>query len=140
MALNNAIVAELLRREDEAIHSAQADNRANAQAQSNPNAPKYPAQFVVEIMRINKECLAEDLDVRKPTVKDKLKAAVTNAYQSNNLAQAKCAQDQLDRKSGLERVKRRAKEARKRLIKQYRAQIDTRPRGFDPSSDNRERG
>ena len=128
MALNKAIAAELLRREDEAVHSAQADNRPSAQAQSNPNALKYPAQFALGIIRINKECLAEDLDVRKLTVKNKLKAAVINTYQSNNLVQAKRAQDQLDRKLALERVKHHAKKARKRLIKQYRAQMDTRPR------------
>ncbi len=140
MELNKAIAAELLRREDEAVRSAQAYIQASAQAQSNPNAPKYPAQSAVDIMRINKECLVEDLDVRKPTVKDKLKGAVTNAYQSGNLAEAKRAQDQLDRKLALDSVKRRVNKARKRIIKQSRIQMDTRPRGFDPSSDNEERG
>ncbi len=91
-------------------------------------------------MRINKECLAEYVDVRKPTVEDKLKAALTNAYESGNLDQAKRAQEQLDRKLALERVKRRAKKARKRIIKQSCVQMGTRPRGFDPSSDNEEHG
>ena len=140
MVLNKAIAAEPLRREDEAVRSAQADNRANAQAQSNLNAPKYPAQFAVDIMIINRKCLVEDLDVRKLTVKEKLKAAVNNAYQYNNLALAKRAQEQLDRKLALERVKRRAKKAPKRIIKQSRAQMDTRTRGFDPSSNNEECG
>ena len=76
--------------------------------------------------------------MRKPTVMDKLKAAVANNYAANNLAQAKLRQDQLDRKLELGRVKRRKKKARKRAIKEYRVRMDSRPRGFDPNSDNEE--
>ncbi len=84
--------------------------------------------------------MAEDLGVRKHTVKDKLKAAVTNAYQVDDIAKAKRIQDQLDRKLALERIKRRAKKTRKRLSKKCRERMDTEPRGFDLNSDNEENG
>ena len=54
--------------------------------------------------RIEKECLADDLGVRKLRVKDMLKAAIANNYAVNNLAQAKLRQDQLDRKLSLDRA------------------------------------
>ncbi len=76
--------------------------------------------------------------MRKPTVKEKLKAAIANNYAVDNLAKAKLRQDQLDRKLALECVKGRNKKARKRAIKENRVRMDSRPRGFDPNSDNEE--
>ena len=87
---------------------------------------------------MEKECRAEDLGLRKPTVKEKLKAAIVRNYAGNNIAQVKKIQDQLDHKLALERVERRSKKQRKRLIREYRVRIDSRPRGFDPNSDNEE--
>ncbi len=78
--------------------------------------------------RIERELASEDLGVRKPTVKDKLKAAATNAYQSNDVAKAKKIQDQLDRKLALESIKRRAKKAPKCILKQCGERIDTQPK------------
>ena len=127
--LNKAIASELLRREDEVTQTARADEIESAQAQSQP---LYPAQFAVDVKRIERELLAEELGVSKPTVKDKLKAAITNAYESNDLDKAKRITDQLERKVALELVKRRAKKARKRMIKQYRNRLDQTP---DPNSD-----
>ncbi len=135
MELNEAIAVELLRREGEVTRTAQTDDQDSAQAQGNPTTPKYPAQFAA---RIEKECLAEDLGVRKPTVKDKLKASVARNYADNNIAETKKTQDQFDGKLALERVKRRSNKQRKRLIKEYRVRMDSRRRGFDPNSDNEE--
>lgn len=130
--LNKAIEAELSRREHEVHNSAQAVNSSSAQAQS----CQYPLQFAVDVRRIEQELEADDQGVRKPTVKDKLKAAITNAYESNDIAGAKRIQDQLDRKLALERIKRREKKLRKQNIKMCRARMDARPKGFDPNSDN----
>ncbi len=59
---------------------------------------RYPLQYAVDIARIERDSLAVDLSVKKPTVKDKLKAAATNAYPSNDFAKAKRIQNQLERK------------------------------------------
>ena len=136
--LNEAIAAELRRREDEVVHPARADDDAGAQAHCDSQVPKYPLQFAADVARIERECLAGDLGVRKPTVKDKLKAAITNAYESNDIAEAKRKQEQLDRKLALECIRRRAKKARKRHVKRCRDAMNARPQGFDPNSDNDE--
>jgi len=86
------------RREHEVHNSAQAVNSSGAQAQN----CQYPLQFAADVRRIEKELEADDQGIRKPTVKDKLKAAITNAYASNDIAGAKRVQDQLDRKLALE--------------------------------------
>lgn len=78
------------------------------------------------------ELLAEELGVPKPTLKNKLKAAVSNAYESNDLDRAKHISEQLERKLVLECVKRHAKQEQKTMVKQYRNQLDQTP---DPNSD-----
>ncbi len=130
MELNEAIAVELLRREGEVTRTAQADD--------SPTIPKYSAQFLVGVARMENECRAEDLGVRKPTVKEKLKAVIVRNYVGNNIAQVKKIRDQLDRKLALERVKRRSNKQRKRLIREYRVRIDSRPRCFGTNSDNEE--
>ncbi len=79
--------------------------------------------------RIERECLAEDFGLRKPTVKDKLKAAITNNYAGHNIAQAKLRQEQLVCKLVHDRLKCRNKKQRKRAIKEYRLRMDSRPLG-----------
>ncbi len=80
--------------------------------------------------------MADQLGVRRSTAKDKLKAAITNALAFGNMVEAKRKQDQLDRKLGLERVKRREKKLRKNRLKQCMVCIDARSCGFDLNSDD----
>ena len=110
--LNKAIASESLRSENEVTQTARADEIESAQAQSEP---LYPAQLAVDVKLIESELLAEELRVSKPNLKDKLKAARTNAHESNDLNKTKRITDQLERKLALERVKRRAKKACKRM-------------------------
>ena len=70
--------------------AAQADAGVSAQAR------KYPVQFARDAERVERECLAEYIAVRKPTVKDKVKDPITNDYNRGDLEQAKRRQDQLD--------------------------------------------
>ncbi len=120
MELNEAIAVELLRRDGEVERTAQADNQDGSQAQNNQSALRYPLRFAVDVALIERNYLAKDLGVRKPTVMDKLKADIVKNYATNNIAQATLRQDQLDRKLALERVKRCNKKALKRAIKEYR--------------------
>ncbi len=129
LKLNESIAVELLRRKGELEQTARPDGQDSAQAKDNPHAPKYLLQLAVDVERVERDCLGMDLGVRKPTVKDRLKAAIANNYAVNNLAHAKLRQDQMDLKLALERVKR---------IKEYRLRMDSRPRDFDPNSDNEE--
>ncbi len=78
--LNDAIAKELSRRESEVLTPIQAVYTSCAQ---------YPQRFADGLKRIERELAAKDLGVTKPNVKDKLKAAATNAYQSNDVAKAK---------------------------------------------------
>ena len=73
-------------------------------------------------------------------MKDNLKASITNAYNCGDMEEAKRRQNQLEKKLALERIKRRERKARKRMLKQCRAQMDIRPRGFDPDSVSEETG
>ncbi len=86
--------------------------------------------------RTERELGAEDQGIRKPTVKEKLKEAITNAYASNDIAKAKRVQDQLNCKLALERVRRQEKKLRKRNMQMCRARTDAWRKGFDPNSDN----
>ena len=134
--LNDAIAEELARRESEPDPTARADLEKSAQAP----VLQYPAQFAMDVKRIERELAAEEHGVRKATVNEKLRAAVTVAYQSNELAKEKRIQDQLDRKMAHKRVKRRAMKAHKLLLKQCRVRMDSRPQGFDPNSDDDQAG
>ncbi len=87
--------------------------------------------------RVEREFLAEDIGMRKPTVKDKVKAAITKAYNRGDLEEAKGRQDQLDRKFALERAKCRERKAWKRRLQHCRMRMDTGPRGFYPNSENK---
>ena len=53
--------------------------------------------------------MADDFGLNKPTVKDKLKAAMRSARASNDLEMATQCQDLLEGKLSLERIKRRVK-------------------------------
>ena len=128
-ALNAAIEAELLRRERLVEPVEQESAQAHVEV-------RYPLQYAVDNQRIERDMLADDLNIKKPTVKDKLKAAITSAYASNDLDAAKRAQDRLEEKLALERIKRRAKKSRKQMIKQLRQQMDRNSRPSDPNSDN----
>ncbi len=130
MELNEAIAVELKRSEGEVGRTTQAGDHDGAQAQNNQPAPRYPLQFAVD--------WCEDLVVRKPTVKDTVKAVIAKNYAANNITQAKLRQDPIDRKLALERVTRRNKKAQKRTIKKFLVRMDSRPSGLDPTSDNEE--
>ena len=134
--LNDAIAKELVRRESKPDPPARANLEKSAQAP----VLKYPVQYAKDVKRIERELAAEEHGGRKPMVNEKLRTAVTVAYQSNELAKAKRIQDQLDWKMAHERVKRRAKKARKLLLQHCHARMDARPRGFDPNSDDDQAG
>ncbi len=74
--MNDANAKELRRRESETLPTAQAVTTSSAQVQS----VQHPSKFADDVKRIECEMNAEDLEVRKLTVKDKLRAAATNAY------------------------------------------------------------
>ncbi len=97
---------------------------------------RYPLKFAADVKLSERELRAEDAEVRKPTVEDKLKAAITTAYAKHNVEEAKRRQDQLDRKLALERIKRREKKLRKQAIKMFHTRMDARPKGLDPNCDN----
>ncbi len=80
--LNKAIADELSRREKELSIAAQAYASVSAQAH------KYPVQFARDMQRVERECLSEYIGVMKPTVKDKVKVAITNAYNRGYLEEA----------------------------------------------------
>ncbi len=128
--LNKAIADVLSWREKELSTAAQTDAGASAQAR------KYLVQYARNVERMEREYLAEDIGVRKPMVKNKVKAAITKAYNRGDLEKAKRRHDQLDRKFALERTKHREKKARKRRMQRCRERMDTHPRGFDSNSDN----
>ncbi len=89
--LNDAIAEELARREGEAGPPA----RANLEKSVQPPVLQYPVQFATDVKRIERKWAAEEHVVRRPTFNEKLRAAVTVAYQSNELAKAKRIQYQL---------------------------------------------
>ena len=68
----------------------------------------------------------------KLTVKDKLKAAISNAYESNDLDKTNSISDQLERRLALQRVKPRAKKLRERIGTQSCNCLDE---TSDPNSD-----
>ncbi len=72
------------------------------------------------------------IGLRKSAGKGKLKVSATRAYRRNNLVHVKCSQDQEDRKSSLEREKRRQKQLHRRSIKRSMVHLDSRPRGSTP--------
>ncbi len=51
--------------------------------------------------------------------RDKLNAAATNAYQSGDIAKARCTHNHWIRILALERINRRAQKARKLILKHY---------------------
>ncbi len=106
--LNKAIADELSRREKEGSTSAQVNAGVSAQAH------KYPVQLARDVERVEHECLAEDIGVRMSTVKGKVKADITNAYNRSDSEEAKRRKDQLDSKFALDRAKRRERKSRKR--------------------------
>ena len=128
-ALNAAIEAELLHRERQVEPVEQGSAQAHAEV-------RYPLQYAVENQQIEREMLADGLDIKKTTLKDNFKAAITSAYISNDLDAAKQAQDRLEEKLALGHIKRRAKKSRKHMIKQLRQQMDKNSRPSDPNSDN----
>ena len=111
--MNDANAKELRRRERKTLPTAQAVTTSSAQVQS----VQDPSKFADDLKRIECEMNAEDLEVRKPTVKDKLRAAATNTYQCADIAEAKRFKDQMDRRLALECIKRRARKASKRMLK-----------------------
>ena len=129
----NAAIEKELRRENEVEEPLADTGNSSAQA---TEVPRFPLQYAIDNKRIEREMQAEDSGVKKPTVKDKLKAAITSAYETNNLEKAKRCQDQLEEKLAFERIKRPAKRSRKRMIKQLRQQMDYNSRPSDPNSDN----
>ena len=128
-ALNTAIEAELLRREREVEPVEQGSAQAHVEV-------PYPLLYAVDNRRIKRVMLADDFNIKKPTVKGKLKAAITSAYTSNNWNVDKRAQDRLEGKLALELIKRRNRKLRKQMIKQLRLQMDRNSRPSDPNSDN----
>ena len=133
VALNAAIEEELRRREN-GFEYPVADTGNNG-AQVN-EVPSFPLQYAIDNKLIEREMQAEYLGVKKPTVKDKLKAAITPAYETNNLEKEKRFQDQLEEKLAHERIERRPKKLGKRMIKQLRQQLNYNSRPSDPNSDN----
>ncbi len=75
--LNHEIAVELSQREQEMSRTARTVAISGAQAH------KYPLQLAAEVQRAERDCSAEDLGICKPTPKDKVKAAITNAYTNN---------------------------------------------------------
>ncbi len=148
MNWNYAVADELSRREEILRHDARIKNDNSAQTRNSQGAqahgffspPVFPLQYAADNARIERECLAEELGVQKPTVKDKLKAGITNNYNRGDFEEAKRRQDQLERKLALQRIKRREKKTRKRNRKQWRARMDAHPRWFDPNSDDKHTG
>ena len=128
-ALNTAIEVELLCREREVEPVEQGSAQAHVEV-------RYPLLYAVSNRRIKRVMLADDLNIKKPTVKGKLKAAITSAYTSNSLNVAKRAQDRLEGKLALELIERRNRKSRKQMIKQLRQQMDRNSRPSDPNSDN----
>ena len=110
-ALNAAIEAELLRRERQVEPVEQGSAQAHVEV-------RYQLQYAVDNQRIECNMLADEFNIKKLTLKDKLKAAITSAYASNDLDAAKRAQDHLEEKLTLDRIKQRAKKSRKQMIKQ----------------------
>ncbi len=144
MNLNDAVADELSRREEIVQHDARMKNDNSAQARNSQGAqghgvvspPVFPLQYAADNARIERECQTGELDVQKPMVKDELKEAINNAYNRSDFEEAKCRQDQLEKKLALERIKHQEKKTLKRNLKQCRARMDARPRGFDPNSDD----
>ncbi len=88
-------------------------NWRSSRAAVTAQAHKYPVQFARDVEIVERECLAEDIVVGKPRLKDRVKAAVINSYNRGDLEEAKRRQEPLDRKFELERDKRRESKARK---------------------------
>ncbi len=148
MKLNDAVADELSRweeivKQDARMmddNSAQARNSQGAQAHGVVSPAVFPLEYSADNARIECDCQAKELRVQKPAVKDKLKAGITNAYNCCDFEEAKHRQDKLQRKRALERIKPREKKTCKRNLKQYRARMDARPRGFDLNSDDAHTG
>ncbi len=85
----------------------------------------------MDVALIERECPADKSGVRKPTVKDKLKAGITNTFDRGKNESTKRMLDQYEHKIALERVKRRDKKARMRKVKQIRDAIIIRPQVVD---------
>ena len=111
--VNQAIEQDLCTREADFREEQYAEK--GAPAQSSP--PLHPLQYAIDCKRIAKQCLDEDMGGSKPTVKDKLKAAIAKAREENDVPLASRIQGQLEDTLALECVKRRKKKARKRAIR-----------------------
>ncbi len=67
--------------------------------------PQYLWQFAKDNALIDREFDAENLGICKPTVKEKIKAEIFNAYAANDMARDRRAQDQVDKILEKERAK-----------------------------------
>ena len=128
-ALNMVNEAELLHREREVEPVEQGSAQAHVEV-------RYPFQYAVHHRRIERDMLADGLNIKESTVKDNLKAAITSAYASNDLDAAKQAQDRLGEKLTLERIKRCTRNSCKQIIKKMCQQMGRDSRPSDPNSDN----
>ncbi len=91
--LNKSIEQELTRREKWLLRDAQAIAAGSAQAQCDMPTVCYTLQYAVDVARIERDRLVEDLGVKELTVKDKIKAAPTNACQLADFAKANRVKD-----------------------------------------------
>lgn len=104
---------------------------------SAPPSALYPRQYAEDVARIERELEAEELGLKKPTRKEKIKAAYTKAYEEGDYALAASHKDHLERINERESAKRKRKKGRKAAIAAERRALGDGSRnsgGFDPKS------
>ncbi len=105
--------------------------RGSGNPVSGKDAPMYPEKYAVDNQRIQRKLEADELGIKKPTLKDMIKAEITNAYAVNDLARARREQDYLEAINARERAKRATKKRRKSSIAKLRYRMNS----SDPNSD-----
>ena len=144
-ARNEAIMNELLWRDERATStSARAVKVSGARAHSDDTTvasvptslQQYPLQYAVDNQRIANEQEMDDLGLKKPTKKERIKASIVNAIDKGDFSGARKLQDQLEGMNEHERRVRSAKKARAKVIARCRANMNARTRSPDPNSDN----
>ena len=96
----------------------------------------YPAQYAVDVARIEREMEQEEAGVKKPTKLQRLNAERIKAFDVGNLERVQAIDKQVAGKQANRRAARHRKKARKAELKKTLQEYADGKRSIDPPSDN----
>ncbi len=100
-----------------------------------PERPLYSLHFAKGNALIEREFDTKNLGICRPTVKEKIKAEIVNAYAANDMDRARRAKDQLEKILQRERAKRLQRKQREANIARLRQEMNYHAQSADPNSD-----